>query len=291
MKSKRTIIERLMLVPALLLAVCGVAFMADSAAAETVKIPHTPEMYKETPEALTPAQCGQCHAGHFKGLQEDGKKHQFACQNCHTRFHAYNPTKANYADLMPKCGTCHLTLPHGDKFTDCLSCHANPHTPRKVAFNENLVAQCGQCHTSPAGQLAQFPSKHTQQGCTTCHTKHGLIPSCFECHQPHVEGQTFEDCKSCHHVHRPLQIQFAGENTKINTCKACHDAVYDKWSKTESKHGKVSCAKCHVEHGKIPQCTTCHNYPHGQALHKQIPRCLDCHLDVHDLPVRPGKKK
>ena len=291
MKLLHINMEKMSIVRRVALAAFCVAVMATPAlAADMVQIPHNPELYESTPEALVPAQCGQCHPRHFDNLQKNGLKHQFACQNCHTKFHAYNPLKGNYADLMPKCTNCHLTLPHGDKFTDCLKCHSNPHTPRIVAFNDYLKSQCGICHSGPGDMLAQFPSKHTEQGCTACHTKHGLIPTCFDCHEPHVEGQVFEDCLTCHNPHKPLEIMFHGEDTKVNTCQSCHEDVYEKWSTTEAKHGQVSCARCHVKHGQIPQCQRCHDYPHGEAIHKQVPRCLDCHLDVHNLPVRPGVK-
>jgi len=287
MKSKQTILRRMLSAPGLLMAAFCVALMAGSAAAETVKIPHTPEMYKDTPVALQPVQCGQCHVVQFKNLQDDGRKHQFACQNCHTKFHAYNPRKSNYDAIMPQCKNCHLTPPHGDKFLDCLTCHSNPHTPRSVALNKHLEENCGNCHTEEGQQLQQFPSKHTEQGCTACHAnKHGVIPTCFNCHEPHIPGQTFEDCKTCHNPHKPLQIMFHGEETKVDTCQACHEEVYGKWSHTPSKHGTVNCTRCHVAHGKIPECTMCHGLPHSEALHKLTPRCLDCHLDVHNLPIK-----
>lgn len=243
------------------------------------------DLYSITPEPLTVAQCGQCHVKHFSLLKEDGRKHRFECQKCHEVFHAYNPVRGNWAELMPKCNKCHTQPPHGEKFVDCLVCHANPHTPRRVAMGEILTGSCGQCHTGPAGQLTKFPSAHTEQGCAACHTKHGLIPSCMECHEPHVSGQGLESCKACHPVHKPLQVVLAPDSPS-DTCGACHGEVYGKWAGTRSKHRNVNCSMCHEAHGRVPHCTKCHATPHDRSILMKFPRCLECHMDVHDLPVK-----
>ena len=241
-------------------------------------------LYDIEPEPLTIVQCAQCHVAHFKWLKASGGRHRIDCQQCHEIFHAYNPTKNNWADLMPRCSKCHA-LPHGEKFGECLTCHANPHTPRIVSMGAQLAASCGECHTGPADQLKAFPSAHTEQGCDACHHKHGFIPSCMECHEPHVAGQTVETCKSCHPVHKPLQIALTPD-ASTETCKACHDEVYAKWTGTNSKHGSVNCSMCHTAHGQIPACTRCHEAPHDKTILAKFPRCLDCHMDVHDLPVK-----
>ena len=265
----------------LLVALCWVA---NAFAIEASQIPDESELYQKTPEPLTVAQCGQCHSSHFKLLQENGLRHQIQCQRCHERFHAYNPQKNNWAELMPKCSQCH-DLVHGDKFTECLSCHVNPHTPRKVPLVATLTSNCGNCHTGPAGQLQQFASAHTVQECSFCHhDRHGLIPSCMECHEPHLAGQELAACKSCHPVHKPLQIAYTTEDS-VNTCGSCHGSVFEAWSITKSKHGKVHCAQCHPTHGEIPECTRCHTAPHDKSILQKFPRCLDCHLDVHNLPT------
>ncbi len=260
-------------------------------AAETVEIPTKPELYEVTPEPLQVAQCGQCHSAQFNNLKEDGRKHRFECQQCHQVFHAYNPRKNNYEEIMPKCGTCHLEPPHGENFTDCLSCHVNPHTPRRVPLNDRLTPNCGQCHPSQSGQLQQFPSKHTELGCPTCHSeRHGRIPTCFECHEPHLQGQTFADCVSCHPVHKPLEIVFTPDSSS-ETCSACHPEVYSQWKSTKAKHRWVNCTECHTKHGLIPQCTQCHVAPHDEGILAKFTSCLDCHINPHDLPVKEDKDK
>lgn len=262
-----------------------VTIVAQAAPTAPASKPAAPgDLYGTEPIPLTPVQCGQCHTSIFRFLKQDGGKHKFECQNCHQEFHSYSPVKGNWAALMPKCASCH-TLPHGPKQTECLSCHANPHTPRKVVMTEKLASGCADCHSSPAAQLKQYPSKHTLQPCQACHTSHGLIPSCANCHQPHYKEQAMATCTGCHPVHQPLQIAFKSD-TDLKTCSGCHDKVYGSWSKSPSKHGKVSCVTCHTKHGMIPKCVDCHGRPHSEALLEKFRDCLTCHLDPHDPPVK-----
>lgn len=246
------------------------------------------DLYAVTPEPLTPVQCGQCHTKHFADLRASGGKHKFECQNCHQVFHAYNPLRNNYAEIMPKCAMCHA-LPHGEKQVACLNCHSNPHAPTVAPAVEKVKGVCADCHSGPAEQLKASPSKHTQQPCASCHhTKHGYIPACSECHEPHFKGQDFAGCQSCHPVHKPLDIKFT-KDADAQTCSGCHAPVFAKWKGTPSKHGQVNCTMCHTSHGAIPACLDCHAAPHPEAQLKMFPRCLDCHLDVHDLPVKKKK--
>ncbi len=247
-------------------------------------------LYETVPQPLQVSQCGQCHPSHFGNLKEAGGLHRFDCRECHEVFHAYNPLKKNYADIMPKCATCH-SPPHGKKHVECLNCHSNPHTPRRVPMSHMLASICSDCHSDQAEQLQAKPSKHTQQQCSSCHhNRHGYIPSCAECHEPHFAAQAMSTCTQCHDVHQPLDIGLS-EAVDVQTCDACHDDIYSKWSGTSSKHGEVSCALCHTKHGLIPECTDCHTPPesHATKLLEMFPKCLTCHLDVHDLPVKKSR--
>lgn len=272
------------------LALAALSFAGEGKKIATVNIAPVPELYTTEPAPLTPNQCGQCHSGEFRNLKNDGGKHRFDCQKCHTTFHAYNPVKGGWEALMPKCSSCHAE-PHGKAITDCAGCHANPHTPRKVAMDKRLVNACPDCHATPKEQLVNFPSKHSKLGCQTCHTSHGFKPSCFTCHKPHNEGQELATCTKCHAVHKPLQVTY-GTDVPAVTCGSCHGTVYAKWQKTPSKHGKVNCVTCHAaKHRFVPQCTQCHPAPHKQEILSRFPKCLACHLDVHDLPVMQRKGK
>ena len=265
-----------------------VAFAAENNGKLKVQIPPDPQLYSSAPQPLTVAQCAQCHPSVYRSIKDDGTKHRFDCQKCHTTFHVYNPKKGNYDAIMPKCDTCH-NQPHGAEATDCLSCHSNPHTPKKVEMTATLANACSQCHPGPQEQLDKFKSKHSKVACNRCHTAHGLIPSCFNCHKPHLEGQEISTCTKCHPVHRPSQVTYSAD-TPAATCGVCHTTVYSKWQKTASKHAKVNCALCHhTKHKYVPQCKECHSAPHPAGILARYPKCLSCHMDVHDLPVQPKK--
>lgn len=245
--------------------------------------------YEADIKPLTPDECARCHYSVFSQIKNEGGKHKLDCTKCHTKYHAYNPVKQNWAEIMPKCETCHGVF-HGQKFTACTQCHA-PHAPKtQIAVNAETAKTCADCHGKVAQTLQQAPSKHTKVACATCHhSKHGLIPSCMTCHKPHAAKQTDKDCLACHPAHTPLVIKYP-ENTPNEVCGGCHSAVFNKIHNSLSKHGQVGCAQCHPQHKKIPKCEECHGKPHGEVVLKKFPDCLACHVDVHDLPSKSGKK-
>lgn len=247
----------------------------------------TSSFYSQEITPLTPAECARCHASIFNQIKKEGGKHQIECVSCHTIFHAYNPVKQNWQEIMPKCQTCHGLI-HGDKFAACASCHSNPHAPKtQMAMTPEFSTKCADCHAKVSQVLVQNPSKHTIVDCAKCHhDKHGYIPSCMECHKPHSSDQTVKDCLVCHPAHSPLNISY-DDSVKNNVCGGCHDAVYKKIQSTTSKHGQVTCVKCHHnKHKFVPQCQECHGQPHGEVVLKKFPSCLQCHIDVHDLPSK-----
>lgn len=268
----------LFLIMVSLLSVAGTVFAAPVQNAE---------LYATAPQPLTLDQCGQCHPKHFLDIKQIGGRHQFDCRECHVVFHAYNPRKNNYTEIMPDCTDCHALI-HGEKHSQCLLCHENPHAIQQAPAIVQVINFCTDCHSDQGNQLASHPSQHTEQSCNSCHhTEHGLIPSCVECHQSHFDTQAFSSCVDCHDVHQPLAIPLA-ENIELQTCDACHRDIYAKWQNTPSKHGQVGCATCHDSHRKTPKCQACHATPrsHSKTMLEKFPRCLDCHLDVHDLPIK-----
>ena len=200
---------------------------------------------------------------------------------------------------MPKCQECH-DLPHGNDFVDCMSCHQQPHAPKVIQFAklEQKVTQdgksvvvCAVCHKSEGEEFAKYPSMHnTELNCQGCHADvHGTIPSCLDCHDPHVAGQVYQDCLECHSPHSAANIKQYPESVPNVFCSACHEGPYENLQNNVTKHSSLQCATCHTSHGKIPACQDCHGEPHGAELHKRFTNCLDCHVDPHNLPV--NKKK
>jgi len=256
------------------------------------------DIYAMQIQPLTPVECGRCHGYQFKWLQEKGGKHQFDCVDCHEQFHAYNPRKGNWDEIMPKCQNCH-DLPHGKDFMACLDCHQQPHAPKVIQFakleqevsGQKGVLVCGVCHNNEGTEFAKFPSKHnTEVNCQGCHAKvHGTIPSCLDCHEPHHSKMEYKDCLTCHSPHSASTIKKYPEDVPNNACGACHDSVYNNLQANVTKHSTLQCATCHATHGEIPKCQDCHGEPHGEGLHKRFSSCLDCHMDPHNLPVNTKK--
>jgi len=239
---------------------------------------------------LGPAECGRCHSSVYNQIKNEGGKHQIECIQCHVKYHAYNPKKQNWEEIMPKCQICHGLI-HGDKFADCMSCHSNPHAPKtQMIMAPEMAKVCADCHGKVAQEVQKNPSKHAKVNCSTCHhQKHGYIPSCMECHTPHTPNQAVKECLACHPVHSPLNIAYA-QTTANSVCGACHSAVYLKLEESSGKHRMVACAQCHSKHKYIPGCEECHGKPHGEGLLKKFPKCSQCHVDVHDLPAIAAKK-
>ncbi|MEW6586321.1 MAG: cytochrome C [Nitrospirota bacterium] len=246
-------------------------------------------LYETDVKPLTPAQCGSCHFSVFDQIRNQGGKHKLDCTQCHVKYHAYNPVKQNWKEIMPQCQTCHGNF-HGEKHTNCMQCHNQPHAPKQqMAVSAELMKVCNDCHGKVGQELQSSPSKHTKVACSTCHhQKHGYIPSCMECHKPHTPAQTVKECLGCHPVHSPLKIAYAKE-TPNNVCGACHAPVYKKLEASSGKHRMVACAQCHPKHRQIPKCEECHGKPHGEGLLKKFPNCNQCHVDVHDLPALSAK--
>ncbi len=239
---------------------------------------------------LTPAECGSCHYSVFSQIKNEGGKHQLDCTQCHVKFHAYNPIKQNWKEIMPKCEGCH-GLYHGEKYAACDKCHAEPHAPKKqISISADLAKVCGDCHGKVPQVIQNNPSKHAKVACSVCHhQRHGFIPSCMECHKPHTQGQVDKDCLSCHPAHTPLVIAYP-QTTPNAVCGGCHAPVYKKLEASASKHRQVACAQCHTKHRYIPKCEECHGKPHGEVVLKKFPDCLQCHVDVHDLPSKTAGK-
>ena len=240
---------------------------------------------------LTLVDCARCHTSHVKWLRENGAKHQgVVCTECHQVFHAYNPLRNNYAEIMPKCSSCH-DAPHGsaEQVNECLSCHTNPHQPLvSIPSPAKLEGRCQLCHNEVAASLQAEVSMHTEQECSFCHSeKHGRIPVCNECHENHSPMAVLEtpDCLACHPVHTPLRISYPADQPN-EVCAGCHAEAYELLQARTTKHSTFSCANCHPEHGHLPVCFDCHGRPHNPAIHEKYAQCVDCHGIAHDV-ARP----
>jgi len=274
----------------LLLALVACAPQVQQGVASPVPKEKELSYYTKEVKPLEPEECGRCHYQIYQSLKDSGAKHRgVLCTQCHREYHVYSPKKKNWAQIMPKCQTCHK-LPHGESVTQCGECHVNPHAPKNIPL-VTIESKCVQCHPGPVAELKSCPSKHTEVGCTGCHeNRHGYVPDCSVCHEPHVPGQRMAECLACHPVHSPTRISYA-VNTPNQVCGACHEGPYEHLKERITKHSALTCAKCHPQHGKILACSECHGKPHGAALHKRFPKCVQCHIDPHYLPVKKVKSE
>ncbi len=166
--------------------------------------------------------CVKCHELQPTEIETAGAAHkdQINCLDCHA---GHRPVSANN---IPACAQCHEGAEHYE-LNNCMSCH-NPHQPLAVVLEGELKAECLTCHKEQNAQLLANPSMHTEVSCNFCHAeKHGHIPDCTSCHEPHSADMTQKDCAVCHEAHQPMVLQYA-DTTQNLLCAACHDTAYSK---------------------------------------------------------------
>nr|MBF0222471.1 hypothetical protein [Desulfobulbaceae bacterium] len=295
MTNKRQIFSGLALIIFSLIIFCGLAQAKNGKVHLTDKIKSVPPqsgLYAQNIQPLQLQQCAQCHIGVFNLLKTQGQRHQKDCTFCHEVYHTYAPGKVEYQDAIPKCKDCHGT-PHGDlEFVqDCSKCHSNAHSPINLPDITGDI--CFNCHANPPKELEDFPSKHTSLACTECHTTHGFIPNCTDCHSEkggevfHVDGAVQNPlCMTCHAgPHKPMIISYS-DSTPQEQCGTCHKnpshaEVFKVIRAANSKHNtEVTCAGCHDQHGKIPDCSACHDQE-GHRAGLATADCLRCHSNPH----------
>jgi predicted CXXCH cytochrome family protein len=208
---------------------------------------------------------------------------QINCRDCHA---GHRPMVASN---IPECSNCHSGTPHFD-LKGCKSCH-NPHAPKDISLKGELKDVCLTCHAAQGKELVAGPSKHAQVACNFCHAdKHGFVPQCVDCHQPHSTSMTQADCKSCHQAHMPLALTYGAE-VQSAMCAACHGQAFNLLQASPAKHREIACVTCHAnKHKTVPKCSDCHGLPHAEGMHKRFPQCGECHNIAHDLNNWPAKQ-
>ena len=247
---------------------------------------NAPVSAQETKAVLTASDCVKCHEKEPAAIEAKGSAHKTAinCQDCHA---GHRP---KVAKNIPQCSNCHEGEPHF-KVEGCLTCH-NPHQPLEIVLKGEQKAVCLTCHDSQGKELVANPSKHTEVACNFCHAnKHGVIPECVQCHDPHSKNMTKADCKTCHQAHQPLTLNYPAETASAH-CAACHDTAFNQLMASKTKHKELACAFCHQnKHKTIPNCSDCHGTPHAAGMHQKFPKCGDCHNIAHDLNNWGGQKE
>ncbi|MEW6290921.1 MAG: cytochrome c3 family protein [Thermodesulfobacteriota bacterium] len=227
--------------------------------------------------------CVKCHDGIVLTLQRKGEAHRPLCMDCHQ---GHPPADM---EIVPSCGRCHRDGPHF-ALPGCIECHLDPHQPLEISFRRDITAPCLTCHTKQSEQLLANPSIHSKLACSACHTFHGQIQPCQNCHLPHADTMGRDSCRGCHQAHMPLVVAY-GENIVSEDCGSCHKGAYQTMAATWSKHREVPCAQCHAgRHAMIPRCQDCHGVPHPREILGQFKECGDCHGVAHELWATKASK-
>jgi len=148
---------------------------------------------------------------------------------------------------------------------------------------------CVKCHFQiPAQVEARGMAHKTSVGCTDCHDGHppsnrDIIPQCSNCHEGTAHFQ-LQGCLKCHtNPHTPLDIKLPPNTT--DACLTCHDTQGGQLKDHPSKHSTLTCTGCHNEHGRVPECLSCHS-GHSDAMGKDD--CRMCHQAHMPLEVAYG---
>lgn len=223
--------------------------------------------------------CRKCHESIVFMLEHKGRSHKEICLECHR---GHPPADM---EIIPSCNRCHKEDAHTHYILgNCLNCHINPHTPLEIKLTRDITEPCLTCHAVQYEQLQGNPSIHTKLACTACHTYHGQIQPCQNCHLPHSDIMAKDSCQKCHMAHKPLVVTY-GNNIVSEDCGSCHTEVYGILAQNKTKHRNVTCVSCHYdEHGMIPACQKCHGqWPHPTEIMNKFTNCRECHGMAHDL--------
>lgn len=236
---------------------------------------------EETDTGLKEKDCAKCHMFQLKVLNDWGGRHrtEVGCLDCHPQ----HPPEGE--ETIKTCTSCHFDRPHF-QISGCLDCHVDPHKPL-AALQDTIKparVECLSCHAEVGEKMSASPSKHAKLFCTKCHNRHGFVPSCLDCHSPHLSDQGDPECLRCHKAHRPLKIVPAGWIPETY-CMVCHEKEARALAETRTNHGGIICTFCHKgQHPSVPTCQECHGLPHDQRMHSKFRGCLsDCHGDAHRL--------
>lgn len=244
--------------------------------------------------------CMKCHGDTKQSHLVNAPGRHKDCLGCH------DPHAATKDAARDSCAGCHTQAlaqfamgPKEHAKRSCIGCHKPHNDPRPSADT------CATCHTDQSKLVATAePPKH--KACASCHQPHKFVArdiaaTCSNCHDQTILASTQGgaaaapphggECKSCHSIHGPAQIQ-------KKACFQCHKPIEAAFKvpsgPAAEPHGK--CRSCHTPHRPAAQaaaaCGTCHtrqktvaaSWPSGSP---HAAACQGCHTP-HD--VKGGKK-
>lgn len=231
-----------------------------------------------------PVTCGRCHkeGTPMTEVHTDIDQHN-VLQNYSMSMHGRGLLKAGLivSAVCTSCHTSHNVLPHTD--------------PASSINRHNVAKTCMKCHAN----IEQTHQKVIRKA--LWEKEPHKIPSCVECHQPHVQRQvvyadslTDSYCMKCHS--KP-NLAMADEEGGVLSLYVDLDE-YDEFKGTLHKKEKLTCVKCHsnMDSAREPvckdsgpvDCSSCHadeNKAYRKSIHGQLlakldpnaPSCTDCH--------------
>jgi len=231
-----------------------------------------------------PVTCGRCHkeGSPMTKTHEDIDQHN-VLQNYSMSMHGKGLLKAGLivAAVCTSCHTSHNVLPSTD--------------PASSINRNNVAKTCMKCH-------ANIEKTHQKVIRTVLWEKEPhKIPSCVECHQPHVQRAIlYKDsmpdsyCMGCHS--NPNLVK-ADEEGGVRSLYVDLDE-YDEFRGTLHKKERITCVKCHSNMDRSREvvckdsgpvdCSACHadeSKTYQQSVHGKLlvqldpnaPSCTDCH--------------
>jgi len=136
--------------------------------------------------------CSDCHQDQADQLRKMPSAHtEMGCGDCHQEQHG----------RVPSCSECHESHFPGQVQASCMECHP-PHQPLSISFAADADAMtCADCHVEVFVKWSKTASRHGKVNCMVCHSSHGSIAACTDCHRPPHDPELiakFKSCLGCH---------------------------------------------------------------------------------------------
>ena len=241
-----------------------------------------------------PLLCGECHREGSPVSRTHDIAQDRILENYSMSIHGDGLFRAGLivTAVCTSCHTAHNILPHEDR--------------RSSIHRDNVAATCAQCHA-----LIEQVHRRVIEGRLWEEEPH-KVPSCVDCHQPHVQRRVFydagtanEDCLSCHRDQALVGFSHAAGDTVSlfvdegafftslhagTACAQCHTGVTPGLDRAcETAIEPVDCSICHAE--VVEQYSTgVHGILAAQG-DTEAPVCVDCHSNHATLgrtnPVSP----
>ncbi len=244
--------------------------------------------YHGQDEEASTQMCAVCHTDHV------GREADIVGLDTEAFDHALTDLLLETGHQEVACEDCHaIDEKYREASTICFDCHAED-DEHKGGLGED----CKACHGATKWSETEYD--HEKEADYALIGGH-LEAECTDCHVDHSYKNTPTDCYACH------KADDSHEGLNGTDCAYCH--VVNSWTKTVfdhafettfallGKHGKITCADCHVDN-KFEvelevECVSCHlDEDEHEGLNGED--CGECHssenwtdaLFKHDIDTK-----